>query len=259
MSTAIVLSGGGARGFAHIGVLKALEEAGIKIDRVAGTSAGAIVGAFYAYGYTPDETFKALSNTRFTTLFSLAMKWSGLLDIRKAAPRFAEYFPRDDFEALKKPLVIAATDLDRGESVLFNSGPLIQAILASSCLPVVFTPLVVEDRRLVDGGLLQNLPVGCVRDQVESVIAVNCNPIETFSRTLSVKSVFERMMLLAISGNTNANKALADVVIEPAGLGLISGMDLKQAEAIFEVGYQYALEHMDDIKRSLDEVTVLDK
>src|SRR5688572_5790031 len=140
MKVGLVLSGGGARGVSHLGVIKALDEAGVKFDYIAGTSAGAIVGAMYSYGYKPDEILKILSTTSFFKSLHLAWTWKGLLSIDGLQEVLLKYIPINSFDALKIPLVVAATDIKRGKVEYFSQGELIPALLSSSCVPALFNP-----------------------------------------------------------------------------------------------------------------------
>src|SRR5690606_33326637 len=116
MNIGIVLSGGGARGISHIGVLKALDELGVKISRIAGTSAGAIIGSMYAYGYKPDEIMDIVVKTKLFRSMRPAWTWTGLLSLEGLRATLLTHLPENDFAALKIPVTIAATEIKRGRS-----------------------------------------------------------------------------------------------------------------------------------------------
>jgi NTE family protein len=153
----LVLSGGGARGFAHIGVLKVLEEAHIQVDVIAGTSMGAILGALYAAGYKAEAIYDLALSTSWRDVLDFSLQ-AGLIKGDKLHQFLAAHLPRD-FASLKKPLAVATTDIESGEEVLLTEGDLITAIRASSCYPGAFEPIQFRGRTLADGGIVNNLPV----------------------------------------------------------------------------------------------------
>src|SRR5688572_20934964 len=162
MKIGLVLSGGGARGICHLGVIKALQEAGVSFDCVAGTSSGAIIGSLYCYGYNADEIFELIVNTKFFKSLRIAWTLKGLLALDGLQTLLLKYLPENTFEALKIPLTVAATDIKRGRIEYFSQGELIPTLLASSCVPAVFNPVRFHGAMYVDGGILDNLPVKAI-------------------------------------------------------------------------------------------------
>jgi NTE family protein len=239
MTVGLVLSGGGARGVAHIGVIQALEEAGITIHRVAGTSAGSIVGALYAYGYKPADILQIVLKTSFFKSLRPAWAWTGLLRLDGLKEVLLEALPENDFASLKIPLAIAATEIIKGETHYFTDGQLVPAIQASCCIPAVFDPIIFGGGTYVDGGLMDNLPAQAIRSQCDWLIGSHCNFISDGVDLKNIKVVIERSMLMAINGNTRTSKAMCNVLIEPPGLDRYSGFDLAKAEEIFELAYTY--------------------
>ncbi len=156
----LILSGGGARGFAHIGLLRVLERADIQVDVVAGTSIGAILGALYASGYSADEIYKLAKAVSWRHLLDFSMQ-AGLLKGEKLHDLLATHLPAD-FSELKKPLAIATTDVETGDEVFILEGDLVRAVRASSCYPGAFEPVNFNGRMLADGGIVNNLPVNAV-------------------------------------------------------------------------------------------------
>lgn len=248
----IVLSGGGARGIAHLGVLKALEENGVHPDIISGTSAGAIVGGFYCAGFSPDEILKIIIKTNMLSIFKPAFSWKGLLSMDKFASILKTYLPHS-FEQLLKPLKIAATELEQGKIHYFDSGELIKPILASSCLPVLFNPIEIEGKKFIDGGILNNLPVEGLMGHANPIIASSCNPIGVKKEINSFKDVMERSSILAINGNTLISKAMSHVLIEPDKLTHFSGFDLSKAKDIFETGYRYTCKNITIFTQKLNQ------
>ncbi len=243
MTTGFVLSGGGARGISHLGVVKALAGQGIVPEILSGTSAGAIIGAFLAAGYDPDEILRIIRKTSLLKAFLPAFSLQGLLKMTRLEKLLNDMLPAE-FAGLQKPLTVAATDIYKGELVYLTDGPLVPAVLASACVPVIFKPIKLNGRQLVDGGLLNNLPAEALHGKVDRLIAISCNPGGPVSRLPNARALMERSALLAINGNVAPSKQLCDVFIEPPELVHYSGFGLSQAQAIFKVGYDYTRENL---------------
>jgi len=238
-SNGLVLSGGGARGFAHLGVLKALDEWGIKFQHISGTSVGAIVGALYANGMSPDAILDVISQTRIFRSMRPAWTLRGLLRLDAVHALLEKHIPHNSFSALTLNLTVAATDLQAGRTTYFNSGALIPALLASSCVPGMFNPIELNGTSYVDGGIMDNLPAFPIRKQCSFVVGVHCNPIIPVKQATNFRSVIERTLLLAINGNSNGSRSLCDVLIEPQALGTISTFQLARARELASIGYEY--------------------
>jgi NTE family protein len=239
MKTGLVLSGGGARGICHLGVIKALEEFGVQIDYISGTSAGAVTGCLYSYGYKPDEIVKIISSASLTRMLKLAWTWTGLLSMDGLSNLLLKFMPENSFESLKIPVTIAATEIRKGKIDYFTQGELVPAILAACCVPAVFNPVTYHGGLYVDGGVLDNLPVKAIHDKCDFIIGSHCNFIRADVDLKNFRTVIERSLLMAISGNTTISKTLCHVLIEPPDVGRFSGFDLGKAKEIFDIGYTY--------------------
>src|SRR4029077_19959281 len=169
----VALGGGFARGIAHLGVLRVLQEENIPVDYVTGTSAGALLAISYASGHTIAEITRQARATRFKDFGNWRLSWMGLASNQKL-----EHYPRkflgvSTFEDLRIPLAIAATDLGKGEPVYFTKGPLGPALRASCAYPGMFVPVEMDGRTLVDGFLVAPVPVDALRNMgADVVIAV---------------------------------------------------------------------------------------
>ncbi|ELR73840.1 Patatin [Fulvivirga imtechensis AK7] len=233
----LVLSGGGARGIAHLGVIKALEEAGLIFSAISGSSAGAIIGAFYAQGFTADEIICIVKEVKTYHFLLPSLSWKGLLKI-DVIRRFADRHLRvTTFEELAIPLYVAATHLKSGRTKIFQSGDLVSALAASSCIPVLFDPVEYEGELYIDGGILNNLPVEPVRKSCDVVIGSHCNPVDHNFDAKNAKLVMERALLLAISCNVYSRSGLCDFFFEPKGLETYKVMDLSAVDDMYEIGY----------------------
>ena len=252
MKIGLVLSGGGARGIAHIGMLKAFEEAGISFDRVTGTSAGAIVGAFYCHGYNSSEMMEFVKTTRIFRLMRLAMSRSGLLNMAAMYKIYLKYFPEDDFSALKKPLVVSAINLRKGKSTFFYEGELIKPIMASSAVPVIFNPIDIEGESYVDGGIINNLPVEPLIGHCDKIIGFHCNPVDDNYQIGNFRSVVERCLLMAIYTNARTKESSCDIFLEPPAMKNIGAFEFSRADDIFKMGYEYAKYEMKNVLSALE-------
>jgi NTE family protein len=243
MKLGIVLSGGGARGISHLGVLKALEEFHVKFDCISGTSVGALIGAFYSQGYAPEEILNDILTSRFYRSVRPAWRWTGLLSMESLRDVLLKYIPHNEFEALKIPLVVAATDISHGKAAYFSSGELIPRLLASCCVPAVFSPVQLNGALYVDGGIMDNLPAKPIRQQCDFLIGVHCNFLSDGFDARNFRSVVERSLMMAINGNSTFSKSLCDLTIEPEGSGRVSTFDIGKAKELFEMGYQFTKQH----------------
>ena len=239
MKVGLVLSGGGARGIAHLGAIKALEEEGIRFDVVSGTSAGALIGALYCYGYSPDEILQRIQKTNFYGFLRPALNWKGLINIEKASDEIKKHIPEDNFSSLKKPLFITATQVNKGKAKVFSKGQLIKPLLASSSIPVLFNPVTIRNKQYVDGGITDNLPIKPIKNKCDRIIAMHCNPIDKDYEVGSWRDLMERSLLIAITINSHRAKNKCDVFIEPPGVSDYKVFDFKSAGKIFDVGYRY--------------------
>lgn len=239
----LVLSGGGARGVAHLGVIKALEEFGVRFGCISGTSAGAIIGALYANGLTAPEILEIIESTSFFRKLRIAWTGKGILSIEGLRALMLKYLPHNRFDQLKIPLVVAATNIRKGTVEYLSTGELVGPLLSSCCVPAVFRPYELNGNLYVDGGVMDNLPVKGIVDRCQIIIGSHCNFITSEFDVRNLRSVIERSLLMAINGNTTISKSLCSVLLEPPGIGRYSGFDLSKAREMFNIAYQYTKEN----------------
>lgn len=186
---ALALGGGAARGWAHIGVLRALDEEGIEVSMIAGTSIGALVGGCYLAGKLDElEAFaRSLTMRRIASLLDFTIRGSGLFGGMRLTKRMQEHLENLSIESLDRPFVAVATEVNSGHEVWINSGALITAIRASYALPGIFEPIKCNNRTLVDGALVNPVPVSVCRAHEEPlVVAVNLN-YDLYGRSAVIK------------------------------------------------------------------------
>ena len=247
----LALSGGGARGIAHLGVIQALTDLGIEIEALSGTSSGAITGAFFASGVAPPEVLKIIKKTKLIKFVRPAISKTGLLKVQKLQDLFARHLPAHSFQELGKKLTITATDIHQGQTKYFNQGELIPAILASCCMPVIFDPMVIDGVAYMDGGILNNLPVEPLMTDCEIIIGSHCNPVDREFKLKNAKALLERTLLMAIRNNTLQRQQQCHYFIEPPALGKYIGSDFDKAQEMFDIGYKYTIQNGEDLLQAV--------
>lgn len=283
---ALALSGGGARGLAQIGVLKVFEKYGIPIDGIAGTSIGAVIGALYSTGYTSSEIetfalqtdwddiiydnpernqlFLGQKEERKRYIIQLRLK-NFTIDIPNAVTSgqkfstlltdllfHAPYPPVNDFNSMHIPLKIVTTDLIEGTKIVLEKGSLIDAVRASMAIPLLFTPVNLNDHLLVDGGLLQNLPVDEARAfNHDLVIAVNtCSKLRDASSLTTPWEIADQVTTIMQNNKVNKQFQQADIKIKP-DLENISNTDFQQINTIIKAGETAAQEAVTQLEKLL--------
>lgn len=235
----IVLGGGGARGFAHLGVLKALEEKNIRPDVVSGVSAGAIIGAFIAAGKSVDETFEIMKSHSFSDLSSLQIPKTGIFNFHKLESLLQTVLGKIDLKELPIPFYVAATDVLNGHIEYFNEGDLSQIVMASASIPVLFSPVKINDSYFVDGGVFNNTPMEPIRSLCEHVIISSISPLQRISELGGITDIAGRTFQLSVNAANEVKKKEADLYIEPLKLREYSLFDTAKAEDMFKLGYEY--------------------
>ncbi len=248
----LALGGGGARGFGHIGVLRAFEDQGIDFDYVAGTSVGSLVGALYAYGMNSHQIEEAAMNLKESDI-----KTSKIIFISSKATGI-EKVARDlvgdtDIKDLKKKFAAVAVDIGNGEEVDFYEGDLAKIVSASCCVPIVFSPVVIDGRRFVDGGLSNTVPSDIVRFMgADIVVGVDINSTRAQGTDSDgMLDIAKATLGIAMEANVVKGVINSDVMIRP-DLKRFSSTKFKGASEMIEEGYKAAMANMDQIKSLLN-------
>ncbi len=249
----LALSGGAARGYAHLGVLRVLEEEGIPIDFIAGTSAGSFAGGAYASGLSIEQIKEIAQDISWYRVSGLNFSAKGLISNKPIANIIKNQFPTNRFEQLRVPFAAVATNLQTGKKKVFKKeGDLGFAICASCAIPGIFAPLIDEDgNQFVDGGVVANLPVNTVREMgAEIVIAsdvISCGSSSWGSPNTIVGILFQSAMMLLRTTSVSQH-SLADVVVLPK-LENLRPDELGKLDEFIEIGEEAARSKIDEIKK----------
>lgn len=243
----LALGGGAVLGAAHIGVLQAIEEHKLKISAISGTSIGAIIAALYAFGKTPEQIKKIALDIDWKNLSSLTLSKYGVLSNDKIGKQITDNLEDVDFKDAKIPLNIVATDIATGKKVILNSGSVKEAVMASSCIPGIFVPIEIEDTLLVDGGLVENVPVEAVKEfDIDYIMAVNLNAGHSHKKPDGLVEVLLNTFDFVLNASTNLQIQDADFVICP-DLSSFNAISTSQIEELIDAGYKYAYKQLKEI------------
>jgi len=248
----LALGGGMARGCSHVGVLREFEKNQIPIDLIAGTSVGALIGGAYASGLSPDEVEKLALTIRWSDLGRATVSMMGFYNSARTEEYVRRNFPVTEFDKMRMPFGAVATDLQTGRMVVFTEGSLPLAIRASCAMPVFYTPVTVNGRMMVDGGLVGHIPASVARMMgADIVIAVDINsqhlPIPQPTNLFTIMS-----QSLSIMGRTAVNYlyADADVVVRPQ-IEHVRPDDLSKAAEMITAGEEASRRVIHKVRRLL--------
>lgn len=254
-----VLSGGGARGFAHLGVIKALREEGVFPSAISGTSAGAVAGAFIANGFTPEEVIEILAGKLSRKMLGWNSLSTGLVSFKKLREYIDANLRYKTFEELPIPLYVTATSFIDGGQKIFNKGSLIDAITASCAIPAIFPAFDIDNIPYVDGGLCNNLPVEPFQRRKRNIICVHVNPIWDLREKKSLRGIVERAFHLSFAEMVRQSAQGCLMYIEPKDLIRYNLFDLSKANEIVEVGYVYGQKYLLENAHLLKQTTFFQK
>ncbi|RMG68187.1 MAG: patatin [Calditrichaeota bacterium] len=240
ISFGLALSGGAARGAAHIGVLEVLESAGLRPAMISGTSVGALVGGLYAFGKTPAQILALAHKLSWSKISSFSPSRLGLLSNEEIASLVEDQVGKVRIEDAPIPLAIVATDIRSGEKVVFREGNLAEAVMASSCLPGIYRPVNINGRLLVDGFLVENVPLSPLVEAGLAVrVAVNLGAEREYRELEDLFDVILNAMEIAIDANTMNALRQAQVIIGPR-LARFSRRDPAHVPDMYEEGRRAA-------------------
>lgn len=238
-SIGIALSGGSARGFAHIGVLKALDEHNMSPDIISGTSMGALIGVLYAAGHSTDHILKLVKKDKVYNMVSLRIGQSGFFELDTVRKILKSEIPEDDFSALKKPFYLSVTNLTEGKNeIKGEKGPLFDFVIASCSVPVIILPQIINGKTYIDGGLFDNLPASSIKDKCQTLIGVHVNYNGPMEKIEGISEIAQRTFSLGIEQNVIESRKICDFVIEPEEMKSFTYLDFDRVDELVEVGYK---------------------
>lgn len=250
----LALGGGAAKGFAHIGVLRVLEEHGIEVDIVAGSSAGALIGGLYCAGLSPIEIQSIAEKVGVKDWIDLTLPTLGVIKGKKIQNMIINFVGHKNIEDLSKRFISIATDLNSSNKYVFDRGPLHKAIRASISFPGLFEPLIMNDMTLVDGALIEVVPTSELRAlKVDILIAVDLGTTSLDQGNVNIIDVLIQTVELLTEKSPNNVELDADIVISP-DLSSIGPSRFDLVEQSIKIGYDAALSKINEIKAFISKI-----
>lgn len=236
----LALGGGAVLGAAHIGVLRALEEFDINVSCIAGTSIGAFISAFYAFGKGWEEIESVARDLNWLDVSGISLSQFGLLSNKKLGKLIIENVGDVNFEESHIPVEMIATDIVSGEKVVLKKGSVASAVMASTCIPGIFVPVEINEELLVDGGIVENVPVTPLKDMgADLIIGVDLNAKYPQRKPRNIIEVLLRSFDFTLKTATKLQTEQADILIEP-DLSSFNMVDINQMNDLIEKGYEEA-------------------
>ncbi|MGG0737887.1 patatin-like phospholipase family protein [Niallia taxi] len=247
----LALGSGGARGFAHIGVIKILKEANIPIDYIAGSSIGSIVASLYAAGSDIDRLYFLSKFFKRKYYLDFTLPRMGFIAGNKVKELIHLFTYGKNIEELDIPIAIVATDLSSGEKVVFKKGPIAEAVRASISIPGIFVPEKMDGRLLVDGGVIDRIPVSVVKEMgADLIIAVDVANVDNDAEIGSIYDVIMRSIDIMQRELVNNREVASDFMIRPQ-VEMFNSKAFTDLEKIIERGEEEARHHINSIQKEI--------
>ena len=237
----LALGGGAAKGVAHIGVLKALEDANIEVDCIAGTSVGAMIAALYAFKVDVETIGSLARRLTMSKVTSFKLNKTGFFSTESLRELMLEYVGDVAIEDATIPLSIVATDINSGEEIILTSGSVVDAVCASAAIPGIYIPVEINGRTLVDGGLVQNVPIEALQTAGAGVtIASHLNSVSHYQEISHVLDVMRNAFEIAVSQHTQDQLKEADLLISMDLSDFSLRDNTERYDELFNIGHQAA-------------------
>ena len=237
----LALGGGAILGVAHVGVLKALEEKDIPIHSISGTSIGAMVGAMYAFGKSCDDILNIAKDLDWINITSLSLSRYGLLSNDKMGDLIKSEIGNFNIQDANIPLHIVATDIKSGQKVVLSEGNLADAVLASTCIPGIFKPVSINKKSLVDGGIVENVPINTlVERDMDEIIAVDLNAHHSYDDPSHILDIILNSFHFMLKASAKLQCENANKLIQP-DLSEFDRSSFDNIEKMVEIGYDTAI------------------
>ncbi len=245
----LALGGGAVLGAAHVGVLRALEEFDYEITHVSGTSIGSLVASLVAFGKSWEEIQDIALNLNWLQAARLKISKLGLLSIEKLGDSIIEMIGDVTFEEARIPLCMVATDISNGERIVLSSGSVPHSIMASCCIPGVFAPLELNGRKLVDGGIVENVPILALKEQgVSPIIGIDLISHHAHREPTSMIEVLINSFAFTVSRAVRMAIDAKDVRLISPELSEFNSIDTRQIPELIERGYRDAMEILNTMR-----------
>lgn len=243
----LALGGGGVRGIAHAGAIKAIHEAGLKPDIVAGVSAGSIIAVLYAAGLSPDDMVRLFLGKKVTDFAEIGFGKGGILKIEKFTSHIMNALGGyKNLEDLPMPVRIGCTNLDDAAAECFDHGPIEPIIKASCSIPIAIKPVQINGKTYVDGGVLRNLPAWTIRKDCDRLIGVNVSPVLKQEHSASVFEIAMRTYHMMAKANQDHDMSICDLAIVTNEISHYNAFNLKVVTKVFNTGYVNARKALRD-------------
>ncbi|MBT2654250.1 patatin-like phospholipase family protein [Bacillus sp. ISL-18] len=248
----LALGSGGARGFAHLGVIMALKEAGIPIHLIAGSSMGALVASFYGAGLDFDRLYKLSTAFKRKYFLDFTVPKMGFISGKKIKEFIRVFTHGKNIEELSLPIGIVATDLLTGEKVVFHNGPVAEAVRASISIPGIFVPEKYNGRILVDGGVADRVPISVAKEMgADIVIAVDVSRVKRNAEITTIYDVIMQSIDIMQTEIISHRETTADIMIRPP-VEMYSSRAFTHTEEIITIGMEETKKHIKQIKTVIE-------
>jgi NTE family protein len=236
--TGLALGGGAVLGAAHVGTLKAIDEFNIKINYIAGTSIGAFVAAFFAFGKNWKEIKEIASELKWIDITAISLTRYGLLSNDKLGELIVKHLGNKNIEDADIPLALVATDITSGKKVILDKGTLADAVMASTCIPGIFKPVEINGKMLVDGGIVENVPINTtIKMGAKYVIGVDLNSKHKYDKPDNILDVLMNSFHFLMKQTDKLQTEDADLLIKP-DLSTFNRLNMNQIDDLIEKGYK---------------------
>ncbi|WP_299087123.1 patatin-like phospholipase family protein [uncultured Metabacillus sp.] len=243
----LALGSGGARGFAHLGVLKVLRDSGIQVDLIAGSSMGALVGCFYASGLSIERMYQFALAFKRKYYLDFTVPKMGFIAGNRVKELIRLFTHRKTFSELDIPVAVVATDLYDGSKVIFKDGPVADAVRASIAIPGIFVPEKINGKLLVDGGVVDRVPVSVVKEMgADIIIAVDVSHVKRNEEITSIFDVIMQSLDIMQDELVHHREIASDIMIRPY-VEQYSSRAFTNIKEIIEIGEKEALQHVEKI------------
>ncbi len=236
----LALSGGAARGAYHLGVLQYIDDMGINVKAICGTSIGAIIGTSYAAGVSPSRQLEIFKSREFKNIFSFNFFRKSIFGINEKAAIMDKLLPIDNLEDLSIPVYFTAVDLKSGKELYYSSGKVPEICMASSALIPMFKPVEYDGLMLADGGLINHMPIKPLLKYPHPIVGVNLHPLTISHKQNNIYNLIKRAIYLKTYSSSQDSQKKCDIFITNDKLRNYSLFSLKHLDEIFELGYQDA-------------------